>query len=117
MSEFVIRVGNLAIVEVAAIFGAVRFRRIVRAVRVVKMQPEKKRSSRSSLQPGDGMGHALAGATVHKPGIFCLEGFRRERIIVKIEAARKAPTPAENEGADPPPPPFPPLLASPPHSA
>ena len=46
------------------------------------------------------MGHALAGATVHKPSIFCLEGFRRERIIVKIEATRKAPTPVENEGAD-----------------
>src|ERR1700682_6851894 len=98
--EFVIRVGYLAIVEVAAVLGAVGFRRIVRAVRIVKMEPEKKRASRSFLQPGDGMGHALPGATVYQSGMFFLKGFRRERIIVKIEAARQPPTPVENEGAD-----------------
>src|SRR4029077_4330015 len=64
------------------------------------MQPEEKRASRSFLQPGDGMRYALAGATVDQTGIFFLEGFRGEGIIVKVEAARQSPTPVENEGAD-----------------
>src|SRR6202158_3020492 len=100
VAELVIRVGDLAIVEVAAILGTVGFRRIIWAVRIVKMQPEKKWASRSLLQPGDGMCYALPGATVHQTGIFFLEGFRRERIIVKVEAARQPPTPVEYEGAD-----------------
>src|SRR4029077_17399054 len=95
-----IRVGDLAIVEVAAVFGAVRFRRIVRAVRVVKMQPEEKRASRSFLQPGDGRRYARAGAPVDNTCIFLLEGSPAEGIIVKVEAARQPPTPVENEGAD-----------------
>src|SRR5208282_4980927 len=68
------------------------------------MQPEKKRAARSFLrsfpQPGDGMRHAVAGATVHQADLFFLEGFRRKRIVVKIEAASQPPTPVENEGAD-----------------
>ena len=100
VSELVIRVSDLTIVEVAAVFRAVGFRRIVWAVRVVKVQPEKKWASRSLLQPGDGMRYALSGATVHQPGILFLEGFRRKRVIVKIEAACQPPTPVEHEGAD-----------------
>src|SRR6266404_8403438 len=46
------------------------------------------------------MRYALPGATVHQSGIFFLEGFRRERIIIKIKAAGQPPTPIENEGAD-----------------
>src|SRR6202521_4626863 len=84
----------------AAVLGAVGFRRIVRAMRVVKMQPKKKRASRSFLQPGDGVCHALPGATVDQSDILLLEGFRRKCIIVKVEAARQPPTPVENESAD-----------------
>ena len=91
VSEFVIRVGDLAIVEMAAVLGAVGLRRIVGAMRIVKMQPEKKRTARSFLQPCDGMRHALAGATVHQADIFLLKGFRRKRIVVKVEAARRVP--------------------------
>ncbi len=99
VAEFVIRVGDLAIVEVAVVLGAVGFRRIVGAVRVVKMQPKEKRTSRSFLQPCDGMGHTLPGATVHQTDIFFLEGLRRKRVIVKVEAARQPPTPVEHESA------------------
>src|SRR5713226_9178112 len=100
VTELVIRVGDLAIVEVAAVLGAVGFWRIVGAVRVVKMQPKKKRASRSCLQPLDGMGYTFPSATVHQPDILFLEGFRRKRVIVKVEAARQSPTSVENEGAD-----------------
>src|ERR1019366_5947283 len=72
----------------------------VGAVRVVEMQPEKKRASRSSLQPGERMGYALPGAPVDQTDILLLEGRRRKRIIVKIEATRQAPTAVEHEGAD-----------------
>ena len=100
VSEFVIGIGNLAIVEVAGVFGAVGLRRIVGAVRIVKMQPEKKRASRSSLQPCDGMGYALPGGTVDQADIFFLECPGRKRIIIKIEAARQSPTAVEHEGTD-----------------
>ena len=69
-------------------------------MRVVKMQPEKKRASRSFLQPRDGVRYALPGATVHQTGIFLLEGFRRKCIIVKVEATCQSPTTVENERAD-----------------
>src|SRR5271169_3997627 len=84
----------------AAILGAVGFGRIVRAVRIIKMQPEKKRTARSFLQPRDGMRYALPGATVYQADILLGEGFRRKRIIVEVEAAPQAPTPVENKGAD-----------------
>src|SRR5271170_6976458 len=59
VAEFVIGVGNLAIVGVIAVLRPVRFRRIVRTMRIVKMQPEKKRPSWSFFQPRNGMRHAL----------------------------------------------------------
>src|ERR1019366_8945622 len=96
----VIGIGNLAIVEVAAVRGAVGLRRIVGAVRVVEMQPEKKRASRSSLQPGERMGYALPGAPVDQTDILLLEGRRRKRIIVKIEAKRHDPNAVEHDGGD-----------------
>src|SRR5208282_4663924 len=84
----------------AAILGEVGFGRIVRAVRIVKMQPEKERTARSFLQPRDGMRYTLCGASVDQADILLGEGFRRKRIIVEVEAAPEAPTPVENKGAD-----------------
>src|ERR1700722_3228009 len=64
------------------------------------MQPEKKRTPRRLLQPGDGMRNAFGGATIDEAGFFLLEGFGGERVIVKIETARQTPTAIENEGTD-----------------
>src|SRR5208282_6653930 len=64
------------------------------------MQPEKKWTLRSLLQPRDSVRHTFPGATVHQTDVLLLEGFRRKRVIVKVEAARQPPTPVENEGAD-----------------
>src|SRR5579859_5868214 len=100
MAEFVVGVGDLAIVEVRMVHRTVGFRRIVWAMRVVKMQPEKKRAPRSFLQPGNGVVHAFSSAAVHQSSIFLLESFRRKSVIIKVEAARQAPTPVENKGAD-----------------
>src|SRR5208337_2521508 len=100
VAEFMIGVGNRAIVGMAAVFGAVGLRRFIRAVRIVKMQPEKKRSPRSFLQPCDGIGYALPGGTVDQAGFFFLEGLGRKRIIIKIEAAGQSPTSVEHERTD-----------------
>ena len=98
--EFMIRVGNLAIVEVASVLRAIRLRRIVRAVRIVEVQPEKERPPRSLLQPCDRMRHAFSGAAIHQSRIFLLERLGGERIVVEIKAARQSPASVEHERAD-----------------
>ena len=50
-SQFVVGVGNFAVIRMRAVLGAKGLRRIVRTVRIVQMQPEEKRTSRSLLQP------------------------------------------------------------------
>src|SRR5579862_5997036 len=95
-----IGVGDFAVVKAAGVFRAVWFRRIVRAVRIVEMQPEKKRTTRILFQPIDRTRDALAGAAVYESGIFFLESLRRKRIVIEVEAPRQSPAAVENEGAD-----------------
>src|SRR5580692_7354778 len=95
-----IRIGNLAIVEVTAILRAKGFRRIVWTVRIIKVQPQKKRAPRSFFQPRNRMRYTFSGATVHQADIFFFKSLRRKCVVVKAEAARQSPTTVENKGAD-----------------
>src|SRR5208283_3389430 len=100
VAEFVIGVGYCAIVGMVGVFGTVGLRRFIRAVRIVKMQPQKKRSPRSFVQPRDGMRYALPGGAIDQAGFFFLESPGRKRIIIKIEAAGQSPTAVEHERTD-----------------
>ena len=90
-----IRVRNFTVVQVIAIFGAERFRRIIWAVRIIQMQPQKKWALRRLLQdrsePSNGMRHTVAGSAVHKANIFFLKGLGCEGVVVKIETAGQTP--------------------------
>ena len=50
-SQFMVGVGDFAVIGMRAILCAKRLRRIVRTVRIVQMQPEEKGAVRSLLQP------------------------------------------------------------------
>src|SRR6266567_2380564 len=98
--EFMIRIGDLSVIQMAAVLGAIRLRWVIRTVRIVQVQPEKKRPARILLEPRQGASHAFARATINQPQISVDEGFGRERVVVEIKSASQAPTAVENEGAD-----------------
>ncbi len=50
-SQFVVGVGDFAVIGMRAVLRTKRLRRIVRTVRIIQMQPEEKRPSRGFLQP------------------------------------------------------------------
>ena len=99
VAQFMIRIGNLAIVEMILVLGPIGFGRIVWTVRIVKMQPEKERPPRRLLQPCEGVRDAFARAPIHQSSVFFLECLRRKRIVVEVEAARQPPAPVEHERA------------------
>src|SRR5581483_5848395 len=72
--EFLVRVGNLPVIRMGAVIGTEGFWRIVRAVRVVKMEPQKERPRRGALQPCNRAVNAFTGPAVYQPDIFLLEG-------------------------------------------
>src|SRR5579864_2410267 len=82
------------------VLRAIRFRWIVRAMRIVQVQPEEKRAARILLQPGQCTADALAGGTLHQAQSSIGEGFGRERVIVEIKSAGQPPAAVENERAD-----------------
>jgi hypothetical protein len=45
VAEFIVGVCNLAVIEMTRVFAPERLRGIVRAVRIVEVQPKKKRPS------------------------------------------------------------------------
>ncbi len=49
--QFVIGVGDFAVIGMRAVLRAKRLRRIVRTVRIIQMQPEEERPSSRFLQP------------------------------------------------------------------
>ena len=59
-----IGVGDLAIVEMGAILGAIGLGGVVGAVGIIKMQPEKERVLAIFLEPRDGAGNAIRSAAV-----------------------------------------------------
>src|ERR1700678_65843 len=100
LAKFMIGISDLAIVRMTLILRSKRFRSIVWAMRIIKMQPQKKRPSRRLLQPPNGVRHTLPCATVHQTDIFFFKSLCRKRVVVKSESARQSPTPVKNERAD-----------------
>src|ERR1035438_4335943 len=89
--QFMVRVRNLSVVLMTLIPAAKRFRRIVRAVRIVQMQPEKKWPPRMSLQPRQRTIDTFSRLPVNESEIAVDEGFRSKRVVVKVESPRQSP--------------------------
>src|SRR5438552_11625993 len=89
-----IGIRDLAVVEVVAIVGEIWFEWIEGAVRVVQVQPEKKRTGTTSLpafgQPAKRTSDAGLGFAINQSWVLLQKGLGGECIIVKIEAARQA---------------------------
>ena len=68
------------------------------ALGIVQVQPEKERARRL-LQPIQSAVNTLSGFTIHQTQVPFAELFRRERVVVKVEATRQSPTAIEHECA------------------
>src|SRR5258708_27860253 len=86
-AEFMVGISNLSVVEVALILAAVRLGRIIRAMRIVQMQPKEKWPPRILAEPLNRMVHALPRAAVHQSQISMGKLFGSKRVIIKIKAA------------------------------
>src|ERR1700675_1466956 len=61
-----IRVRNLTVVGRRSVLALVRFRRIVRVVRIIKMYPHKKWTLWMLVQPGQRMRHHFAASALRR---------------------------------------------------
>ena len=98
--EFAIGIGDLAVVRVITILRAKRFRRIIRAVRIVEVKPEEKRMLLVLLQPRERMIDALVRSSVDQSDIFLLESAGEEGIVVINRSRERAPNSIQNKGTD-----------------
>ncbi len=104
-AEFVVCVGDLSVIEMAAVLSTIRLGRIVRTVGIVQMQPEEKRTPGRFLQPFlvepiQRMRDTLAGFAIDQANVLLLEGFGGEGVVVEIETACQSPTSVQNEGTN-----------------
>ena len=93
-----IRICDLTIVGMVTILGTKWFGWIVRAVRIVEMQPQEKRAMRRFLQPMQGMTDTLSSPAVHESKVLVLKGGGGKGVVVVVETAGQAPTAVEHEG-------------------
>src|SRR5215469_16008144 len=95
-----IGVSDLAIVEMSAVFGAVRLRRVIRAMRIVKMKPKEKGMIGGVPEPGDGAVDTLSRFAIDQADVFLFESLGGKCVIIKIEAAGQSPTAVQHKGTD-----------------
>src|SRR5947199_9235636 len=83
-----LRVGerNLAVVEASAIAAGVRFRRCVREMRIVKVDPEKERLPGSLLQPAQRLVHHQVAAPLGEVEIGLVQPAEVEVVKVGFES-------------------------------
>src|SRR5215472_8978152 len=95
-----IGVSDLAIVEMSAVLGAVRLRRIVRAMRIVKMKPKEKGMVGGVSKPSDGAVDTFSRFAIDQADVFLFESLGGKCVIIKIEAAGQSPTAIQHKGTD-----------------
>src|ERR1700720_1587974 len=104
LSDRGIHVGNLAVVGRARVLPLVRFRRIVRMVRIIKVHPQKERTFRMRVQPRQRVGYAFAAASLRRlVAIFSRMPSAESGVVgieSAIEAGRELCAGIENDGAD-----------------
>src|SRR6266566_6908636 len=97
--QFVISVGDFAVVKMVAILSVVRLGRIIRAVRIIEVKPEKKWAMSGLLQPVNHVSNALSCFAIDEAQIPFLEFLGREGIVIEIKTASQSPTAVENKRA------------------
>src|SRR5438094_9081538 len=85
--NFVISVGDFAVEKMFAILSVVRLGRIIRAVRIIEVKPEKKWAMSGLLQPVNRVSNALSCFAIDEAQIPFLEFLGREGIVIEIESA------------------------------
>src|SRR5438132_13095129 len=98
--QFVISVGDFAVVKMVAILSVVRLGRIIRAVRIIEVKPEKEWAMSGLLQPVNHVSDAFFCFAIHQAQISFLEFLRREGIVIEIKTASQSPTAVKNKRAD-----------------
>src|SRR5207245_2302075 len=98
--QFVISVGDFAVVKMVAILSVVRLGRIIRAVRIIEVKPEKKWAMSGLLQPVDRVSDAFRCFAIDQAQISFLEFLRGEGIVIEIKTASQSPTAVEHKRAD-----------------
>src|SRR5216117_1006634 len=83
-----------------AILSVVRLGRIIRAVRIIEVKPEKKWAMSGLLQPVDRVSDAFRCFAIDQAQISFLEFLRGEGIVIEIKTASQSPTAVEHKRAD-----------------
>src|SRR5439155_26567390 len=83
-----------------AILSVVRLGRIIRAVRIIEVKPEKKWAMSGLLQPVDRVSDAFRCFAIDQAQISFLEFLRGEGIVIEIKTASQSPTAVKNKRAD-----------------
>src|SRR5438552_5537220 len=97
--QFVISVGDFAVVKMVAILSVVRLGRIIRAVRIIEVKPEKKWAMSGLLQAVDRVSDAFRCFAIDQAQISFLEFLRGEGIVIEIKTASQSPTAVKNKRA------------------
>src|SRR5947208_11291998 len=98
--QFVISVGDFAVVKMVAILSVVRLGWIIRAVRIIEVKPEKEWAMSGLLQPVNCVSDAFSCFAIHQAQISFLEFLRGEGIVIEIKTASQSPTAVEHKRAD-----------------
>src|SRR5207253_4831796 len=98
--QFVIGVGDFPVVKMIAILSAVRLGRIIRAVRIIEVKPEKEWVMSGLLHPVNRMSDTFSCFAIHQARVSRLELLRREGIVIEIKTASQSPTAVKNKRAD-----------------
>src|SRR5207237_8688862 len=97
--QFVVGVGNFAVVKMITILSVVRLGRIIRAVRIIEVKPEKKWAMSGLLQPVNRVSDAFRCFAIDQAQISFLELLRGEGIVIEIKTASQSPTAIKNKRA------------------
>src|SRR5438874_890074 len=97
--QFVISVGDFAVVKMVAILSVVRLGRIIRAVRIIEVKPEKEWAMSGLLQPVDRVSDAFRCFAIDQAQISFLEFLGGEGIVIEIKTASQSPTAVKNKRA------------------
>src|ERR1035437_1830387 len=99
-AELLVRIGNLAVIGMICESAAERLRRMIRAVRVVEVQPQEEWLLGSLLQPSDRVRDTFFRLALDQVQLRLAVGLRRKRIIIEVEPAGEPPAVINSKRTD-----------------
>src|SRR5205809_998643 len=99
-AEFVIVVGDFAVVKMTAILSVVRLWGGVGAVRIIEVKPEKEWAMSGLLQPVNRVSDAFRCFAIDQAQISFLKFLGREGVVIEIESTGQSPAAVEHKRAD-----------------